>query len=106
MVFFIFVDEMSLSLWLTLQWQLASYFKIEKKSDKQNILEWWCLSSGSFMINRNKSISLMDSNSTVMGKVSVFQILHNFSNLNLIKYVSCKTFLQKYLNFILFLSDI
>ena len=62
--------------------------------------------NGLFRINKNKSIPLIDSNSAVIDRISVFQMSNNFSNLNLIKYNSRKTFLQKYLNLILFPYDI
>ena len=42
------------------------------------------------VINKNISTPLIDNNSEIMNSISAFQTSHDFSNLNLIKYVSCK----------------
>ena len=52
----------------------------------------WCLSIGLFMINKNTSIPPMDNNSAIMDIISVFQISHNFSNLNLIVFHAIQSY--------------
>ena len=42
------------------------------------------------MINKDINTLLIDNNSAIMDKISVFQTSRNFSNSNLIKYVSLR----------------
>ena len=121
-LFFCFLDEMPFSHWLNLIALVTcvithndnyfisdckrSYLDFEKQSDYQNISTSWSLSIVSFTINKNASIPMIYSFGNTGHNIYFLRLffLHKFSNLNLIKYVSCKTFLQNIL--VLFFSHV